>query len=232
MSSTIVVPPPNSSSVARTVPRLTARARALLTAMNLHFAAVAALLVLVLWLLVRVFVLWGGLKSNDDAAMAQQQATLRAAEIASLPIKGLDAKVAKSTEEADDFYADRFPYATSQFVAELGALTKRANVRLSRVAYTYTPPQLRGDATITEVRIDASITGDYRPVMEFINSLERDNMFFLIGSITLSGQQTGQVSLRLRMSTYLRQPEGEEVAIAAAANASEASQAPVEGATP
>ena len=39
MSSAAVVPPPSSASVLRRVPRLTTRARALLTAMNLHFAA-------------------------------------------------------------------------------------------------------------------------------------------------------------------------------------------------
>ena len=47
MSSAVVVPPPNSSSVMRHVPRLTSQARNLLTAVNLHFAGVAALGVLI-----------------------------------------------------------------------------------------------------------------------------------------------------------------------------------------
>jgi hypothetical protein len=40
--------------------------------------------------------------------------------------------------------------------------------------------------------------------MKFINSLERDKMFFVIYGVTLTGQQSGTVNLRLRLATYLR----------------------------
>jgi hypothetical protein len=63
---------------------------------------------------------------------------------------------------------------------------------------------------LTEVRMDASLSGDYRPLVLFINSLERDRMFFLIDGVTLTGQQSGTVGLRLRLTTYLRQPVGAE----------------------
>jgi hypothetical protein len=46
--------------------------------------------------------------------------------------------------------------------------------------------------------------------VQFINAMERDKMFFLIYSINLTGQQTGQVNLRVRLSTYLRAPHGDE----------------------
>lgn len=215
MSLTPVMPPPNSSSVTpadtRRIPRLTARARALLTAMNLHFAGVAALTVVTLYLCVHLFVVWNQLKSNDAEAIAAQRAQLKAAEIAAIPLRGIDAKVARSTEDADQFYADRLPHATSQVAAELGRLTKKENVRLSRVSYTYTP-QLKGEDALTEVRMDASVSGDYRPVVQLINSLERDEMFFVINSVNLTGQQTGQVNLRVRLTTFLRQPDEDEMA--------------------
>lgn len=215
MSLTPVMPPPNSSSVTpadtRRIPRLTARARALLTTMNLHFAGVAALLVITLYLCVHLFVVLGQLKSNDADAISSQRAQLRGAEIAALPLRGIDSKVARSTEDADQFYADRLPHATSQVAAELGRLTKKENVRLSRVSYVYAP-QLKGDDALTEVRMDASISGDYRPVVQLINSLERDEMFFVITSVNLTGQQTGQVNLRIRLTTYLRQPDADEMA--------------------
>jgi hypothetical protein len=40
--------------------------------------------------------------------------------------------------------------------------------------------------------------------MRFVNSLERDQMFFVIRAMQLAGQQGGQVNLRLRVSTWLR----------------------------
>jgi len=206
MSSTVIVPPPNSSSVTRNVPRLTERARALLTELNLHFAGVAALGVLVLYLLVHLVIVWQGLNANDDNALATQHSRLVVAEIAAKPLRGLDAKLADSTRQADAFYAKRLPYATSQVAAELGKLAGTTNVRLTRAQYGY-DPVLTGPHALTQVRIDASIAGDYRPVVEFINAIERDKSFFVINGINLTGQQTGLVNLRIRMTTYLRSPE-------------------------
>ena len=40
--------------------------------------------------------------------------------------------------------------------------------------------------------------------MHFVNSLERDKTFFIIRAMALTGQQGGLVSLRLRVSTWLR----------------------------
>ena len=63
---------------------------------------------------------------------------------------------------------------------------------------------------LTEAKVDASLSGDYRQLVQFINSLERDKMFFLINGVTLTGQQVGTVGLRLRLTTYLRSPVGIE----------------------
>ncbi len=79
---------------------------------------------------------------------------------------------------------------------------EKDNVRLTRAQYTPTPA-ING---LTEVRIDASLSGEYSALMHFINDIERDKnqVFFTINALTLSGQQGGLVNLRLRMTTYLR----------------------------
>ena len=213
MSSTAIIPPPNSSSLTerlRRVPKLTARARELLTAMNLHFAGVAALSVLVLYLIAHLIFVSQSLHSLNQDALDRQDNQLRAAQIAAKPLRGLDVKLVDSTKAADLFYGQRLPYADSQLLTELGVLTRKSNVRLSRVQY----PQnevLPGPYELTEVHMDASVSGDYRPVIQFINAIERDKMFFVINGINLTGQQTGQVNLRLRLTTYLRQPVGDEM---------------------
>ncbi len=209
MSTAVVVPPPNSSSVMRRMPRLTAQARQLLTAVNLHYAGVAALVVLDLYLLVHLLFVWQALGSSGPEALSQQRTMLTAANIAGRPLQGIDAKVADSTAQANAFYAQRLPYAQSQVLTELGVLTKREGVRFSRAQYLYAPVLSR-EYALTDVRIDASISGDYRSVVGFINALERDRMFFSILGITLTGQQTGQVNLRLRLLTYLRLPGPDE----------------------
>ncbi len=212
MSTAVAVPPPSSASLVRRLPRLTAQARALLTAVNLHFAAVAALAVIAGYCAVHLFLMWQALGASNAEALASQRASLRAAQIAAVPLRGLDEKLVTSTHQADDFYTARLPYAYSQIAAELHAVTKRENVRLSRIQFLPAPPTLPGADALTEVKMDASIAGDYRPAVQLINALERDRMFFVISSISLAGQASGQVNLRLRMTTYLRLPGANESA--------------------
>ena len=209
MSATATVPPPSDASLLRRVPRLTARARALLTAVNLHYAGVAALLVIVLYMALHLFLLSQSLKSHNAEALNQQRNLLTTARLQAQPLRGLDTKIFASTEAADAFYAERLPYAYSQVLSELGRLTQKSNVRLANVQYAQ-QPVLTGANALTELRMDASVSGDYRPIVEFINSLERDRMFFVISSINLSGQQTGMVNLRIRLTTYLRAPNEKE----------------------
>ena len=213
MSMTSLVPPPASSAGSgweRRVPQLTARARALMTAMNLHFAGVAVLVLLDLYLIVHLIFVWQGLSSNNAAAIDDQRVQLTAAQLAAKPLRGLDAKLVTSTEDADEFYAKRLPYAASQVAAEVGALTHREGVHWTRAQYAYTPV-LSGKDSLTQVSMDASVSGDYRPIVQFINAVERDKLFFVIIGINLTGQQTGQVNLRIRMTTYLRPPNPDEL---------------------
>ena len=216
MSATATVPPPSDSSLLRGVPRLTARARALLTAINLHYAGVAALLVIVLYMAAHILFLSESLKSHDSDALNQQRVLLTTARAQAQPLRGIDSKIAASTKDADAFYADRLPYAYSQVLSELGRLTQKSNVRLANVQYAQAPV-LSGANALTELHMDASVSGDYRPVVEFINGLERDKMFFLVNTINLSGQQTGVVNLRIHLTTFLRAPNEKEASAQPAA---------------
>jgi type IV pilus assembly protein PilO len=182
--------------------------RAVVTPLNLHIAGVAVLVLVNLYLLIHLGIAWSVAHSHDADAMAQQRVQLKTAQIASLPLQGLDAKLAKSTQQANDFYKRRLPYAESQVVGELGTLAKQENVRLQGVQYLHEP--VAEDPSLTGLQMDARLSGDYRPLVEFLNALERDKSFFLIDGVGLTGQQSGTVNLRLRLTTYLRTPQGNE----------------------
>ena len=202
--------PPEESAPANRSPRLIARARKMLTTLNLHLAGVAVLLLFVLYLLGHLIFLWNGLSANNDSAVDQQKVQLIAAQLAARPLRGLDKKLVASTRDADAFYQTRLPYADSQVAAEIGVLAHKAGVRWTHAQYAYFPV-LPARYALTQVSIDASVSGDYRPIVMFINSLERDKVFFVINGIDLSGQQSGQVNLRIRLTTYLRPPDPNEL---------------------
>lgn len=180
------------------------RAQSLLSALNLHWTGVGLLALVNLYLLAQMGFLWHAASNHNADAMAQQSIALKTSEIAAQPLRGLDAKLARATEEADKFSRQRLPASDSEVAGELGSLTKKQSVRLTRAQYFHDPVLAGSTGELTEVRIDATLTGDYRPLVQFINSIERDNLFFVINTETLTGQQSGTVNLRLGMTTYER----------------------------
>lgn len=188
----------------------TEKVRGWLNLLNLHIAGVVVLTLVNLYLLIHIAFAWNAASSQNADAIERQTVAMKTAEIAKKPLEGLDSKLAAATTDADKFYRQRLPFATSEVAGELGVLAKKQNVKLTRVGYSYAPVMAGSAGALTEVRMDASLSGDYRPLVLFINSLERDRMFFLIDGVTLTGQQSGTVGLRLRLTTYLRPPVGSE----------------------
>jgi hypothetical protein len=180
------------------------RAFSWLNPLNLHWAGVGALALVNVYFLVRMALLWHAASYYNAEAMAQQRVELKAAVIAAQPLRGLDAKLADSTAAADKFSRDRLPATDSAMVGELGDVAKKQGVRLIRVQYVSAPVMVGSAGELSEQRMDATLSGDYRPLVQFINALERDKMFFVIDRVTLTGQASGTVNLRLGLRTYLR----------------------------
>jgi len=179
-------------------------ARNPLSPLNLHWAGVGLLALVNVYLLVHMMFLWHASSNYNADAMTQQRAALERAGVAVQPLRGLDTKLAVATANADKFYKERLPNSDSEVAAELGALTKRTGVRLAGAGYSHAAVLSGSSGELTELRIDARMSGDYRPLVQFLNSLERDKMFFVINGVILSGQQSGTVNLRLKLTTYLR----------------------------
>ena len=198
MSTATVTRPPNSQRNGSGIQRNWA------SPLNLHWAAVGLLVLLNVYLLVHLFVLWHLSNNSNAAARDQQRTELRIATVAVQPLRGLDDKLNASTKAADTFYKERLPQSYSEVLSELGALTRKAGVKLTGGQYTPAIVLQNSPGQLTELDIDSRLSGDYRPLMTFLNSLERDKMFFVIRRVTFNGQQSGTVNLRLGLTTYLR----------------------------
>jgi type IV pilus assembly protein PilO len=180
--------------------RFTAVRERLLSPVGLHAVGFCVLAIATIVLGIRVGLDWRATSSSNMDAMASRQAELRTLEIQTAPLRGLDKKVDKSREQIDEFYAKRIPPSYSAFLERLGDLKTKSQVQLTRASYT----QARGSGDLTEIRMDAGVSGDYLGIMRFINGLERSQIFFVIRAMNLTGQQSGTVNLRLQVSTWLR----------------------------
>lgn len=172
------------------------------TALNLHIAGAVALAVLVLVLVIRAALAVHAAGALTSGSYQQQQIRYVQLHAQMAHLRDLPQKVNQSRDDAAHFYDTRIAPNYSTIAEQFGAIAVKNQVRLTNTRYA---PSAAVDG-LTEVRIDASLSGDYTSMMHFINDLERDkdHVFFIIDGLVFTGQQGGLVNLRLRVSTYLQ----------------------------
>jgi type IV pilus assembly protein PilO len=118
------------------------------------------------------------------------------------PFRNLPALLSKSDSDRRDFYRKRLPARFSQVTEQLGTLAAKNGVRLEDVKYeTVEVPEA---ADLQAVQADATLSGSYANLTKFINAVERNQLFFLLGGLSLADEQGGNVRLDLKLETYLR----------------------------
>ncbi len=168
-----------------------------------HYVGLSVLLLLVIGLGIRLGLDWRVISTESDNALASKQIQLKATELQTAPLRGLEKRVQDTRAQMQSFYDKRIPDNYSSISSRIGELEVASGVRLTRVQYA----QGISGPDLTEIQIDSTISGDYPQIMRFINSLERDQTFFLIRAMALAGQQGGQVNLRLAFSTWMRRDD-------------------------
>jgi type IV pilus assembly protein PilO len=165
-----------------------------------HWVGFAVMILIVSVLAIRLALDWSATGAGSNDALVNKQIELKTLEVQTAPLRGLEQRVKDSRVHIQDFYNRRIPANYSSISSDVGNLAVNSGVQLSRMQYT----QGASAGDLTEISLDSSITGQYHQIMHFVNGLERDKTFFLIRSMAFTGQQGGLVSLRLRVSTWLR----------------------------
>lgn len=141
--------------------------------------------------------------TDREQAYIGEQNQLQLKEKEVQPLRGMENKLKLADKQIDTFYRERLPDKSSEIASELGRLAARNGVRISQAKYDRKDAGIAG---LTRVEIDANLEGDYLQAVKFINSLERNRMFFILDSVNLGEQQQGGfVRLGLKMETYLRE---------------------------
>ena len=165
-----------------------------------HIAGSAVLPLLVILLGLRFGLDLMATNDSSSNALIGKQVELKALELQTAPLRNLDKHVADARVQLDSFNTRRIPSSYSAISARVGDLQVKSGVRLSRLQYTQGKP----GNDLTEISMDAGIIGAYPAIMSFVNKIERDQTFFVIRAMSLTGQQGGLVNLRIRISTWLR----------------------------
>jgi len=117
------------------------------------------------------------------------------------PLRGMDKKVVLAQKQVDEFFQQRLTSQDSTISTELGKVAAQSGVKITEVKYKAKDPESVG---LRPMEIEANLSGDYLQLVRFINALERDQLFFIIDSVELGGEQGGVVKLQMKMQTFLK----------------------------
>lgn len=125
-----------------------------------------------------------------------------------VPLRGIDQKLTLAQKDDATFMATRLPSRYSDVVEELGKLAQANHIAITAVAYKTTPDKV---LDLVDLEMHAGLDGQYVNVVKFMNSVERDKMFFIIDSVGLTGTRdqkagAGEIRLDMKLDTYLRSP--------------------------
>jgi len=145
----------------------------------------------------------------EQPAQVQQQAEeeFRQVTRTTVPLRGIDQKLAQAQKDDAAFMQNRLPARYSDVVAELGKLANANHVRISSGSYKTDPGKIEG---VENLEIHAGLSGQYLNLVKFMNAVERDRMFFIIESVGLtgeraeSGSRATEIRLDMKLNTYLR----------------------------
>jgi type IV pilus assembly protein PilO len=114
--------------------------------------------------------------------------------------------IPSTQKDCDRFEQSLFPVSTgySSVTSELGDMAKKTGVQLEDVAFK----QDSESHKIVEVVIDATINGDYKNVVAFLNAVQRSNSTYAMDSLTLGSENSqgpaGFIKVAVHLKTYFR----------------------------
>jgi len=115
-----------------------------------------------------------------------------------------------SKRDCDKFDNSLPPSGTGYSVvsSELAEVSHKVGLQISSLSFRQADLAGRGMA---EVSVDATVTGDYKSVVRFLNGLQRSSNNYIVDSLTLASEPAGQVSsgkvrVGLHLKSYFKAP--------------------------
>lgn len=107
-------------------------------------------------------------------------------------------------KQCDDFFQQQLRPSEggySAISADLGTIAKDAGLLVESTRFRQKAVEKHG---VDEITIGLTMEGAYPALVNFINSLERSNNFYVLDSLTLDSTVGGTLRLSLELRTYFR----------------------------
>jgi hypothetical protein len=149
------------------------------------------------------------IRASSSIATSRQELT---AQSALLRLLRADVKRANEIQRAIpktkadcELFEDSLPSAGAGYSvisAELQDLSQKAGLQTGSISFH--PKEFTAHG-ITEVSLDASVNGNYKSVVQFVNELQHSKNHYIVDDLTLVNDRGGSgVKVDLHMRSYLR----------------------------
>jgi Tfp pilus assembly protein PilO len=96
----------------------------------------------------------------------------------------------------------------STLTSELNAIAQKSGLRLDNQSFKRN--EVKGQNRLTELSIDAQVTGDYHGVVRFLNALQRSENFYAVDDLAAqsaplkTGGPKDLLKVKMHIKTYVR----------------------------
>jgi Tfp pilus assembly protein PilO len=154
-----------------------------------------------------VYLLWPGSSisaQREQAEALQQQYKTLSREVE--PLNGIESKLMQTRADIKNFYRDTVPSRASEISLRLEKISQGAGVQNQGIRYSTKTSSDKNDLPgLQRQEIDTSVSGEYPKLAHFINAIEQDKVLFVIDEVTLTSQQSGMVTLQIKLHTFLKE---------------------------
>jgi Tfp pilus assembly protein PilO len=141
-----------------------------------------------------------------DLAVLTRNRDLLRADIARA--QDIRSKIPAIQKDCDKFEQSLYPVSAgySSVSSELGAIAKKAGLELESGSFRQNDLKGRG---LTEVEIEAVVSGSYGGVVRFLNGLQRSSNVYAVQGLSAKSEtnrqgSTGEVRVTMHIKTYFR----------------------------
>jgi len=154
----------------------------------------------------------GELQSLRDEAKGRRETVDR--------LRKIEGALSDSNRLGDQFYQTKFLPAETGFGTIMEEVDKLAVANgVHKGAVSYGVHEIKDRVDLEEVDIDTTLDGEYSKIVQFINHLEKSQLFLIVDSLGVSGGKGKMVSVSVKLLTLFRVPKGLQVADAGGTSA-------------
>src|SRR5579864_9331027 len=105
--------------------------------------------------------------------------------------RGIQKDMPNIQKDCERFEHSLFPASTgySSVTADIGSIAKKAGVQVEGLGFKQKEIASRN---LTEVLLDATVSGSYQQVIEFLNGMQRSKNIYQVDDLALASEASGQ----------------------------------------